>query len=290
MPTFLGSSVASDKYYTDSWREESGRLDPALKKPMATTLALPTHLRLSTPEIWLLAKGLQVIFFYCSDLQVEKYDPGLLERIQQLDQTLRTRARDAQSATHRLHLDALSLAVCMFAVRSVERESRIGRFPSCVWPPGIDFARLLQKLEKHRKRAKRLWARVGDPETYQGWHQRWRRFLDWVREALRPDRVRLFDYPRWCLNKVCETAKRVLQEREEPLPPDSDLRKLVRKALRHARRGRGTASVRDMLEANVRAEFSLATFLVPRVRKILQCPRQPEDGFRNSFPTRLLPA
>lgn len=58
-----------------------------------------------------------------------------------------------------------------------------------------------------------------------------------------------------------------LLDRQEPLPPESELRRLVRLFLRYVRRGRRGWSVRHLMDNHVFAASQIGTFVQIRVEK-----------------------
>ena len=206
------------------------------------------ELRMSRSQIQLLSRGADIIIYYCSDLRLAEYDPPLYAEILQVAGYLRGLLTRPSAKTHRVRLNALGLAVCMFGIRSVGREIRRGQIRSLQWPEGVDKNRLLRKLETHRKRAKRRWLRTGDSAAYKDWSKRWRRFLSRVNESLRPIRnSTLRDYYRRRLDQLVPIVTRVLaEETNENLPPDQELRQMVRKMCRHIRRERAPVTMKDL--------------------------------------------
>jgi hypothetical protein len=64
-----------------------------------------------------------------------------------------------------------------------------------------------------------------------------------------------------------EWAKAELIDRREKVPPDAELRKLVRLALRYVRRGRRDFGVRQLQNDRVFASAHLANFVSLRMEK-----------------------
>lgn len=215
-------------------------------------------------EIKLLDRGIGIIRCYASDLNLPAHDPELSLIIADVAGTVSDLVRRPDAQTHRVRLDALGIAISIFAIRSFAREVRRGQIPSLSWPQGIDRWRILTKLEKHRKRAKRKWLSSGDRKTYDERGQRWRRFLGWVRESLRPIHVLLLqDFYRRRLDAIVATVKRVLiEETNENLPDDRELRKLVRVMCRHIRRERAPILIKDILVCSDSGRAFITSYMV----------------------------
>jgi hypothetical protein len=229
--------------------------------------SLTTHLRLSRPEVNLINIGFDCILYRTSDLSLQCYDSGLLAYIREVASEFREVAIRPPAATHRLKLDAMGCAMCIFALRLFQREIRRDKLSSYVWPPAINRERLLKKLERHRKRAKRKWLSQGDAASYQDWGMRLRRFLGWVKEALRPVHIHAVQDSRhrW-LDRVFATVKQLLTTAtDEDLPGDRELRKLVRKMMRHLRRGRGFATPLDIHSVNDRGRRFITWYMVKEI-------------------------
>ncbi len=228
-----------------------------------------TLLRCSSVETQLFNRGFDLILNYCSDLNIARVDPGLFARISEVAAYVRGRAADSQSKTHRVHLDAIAIAMCMFAIRSLGREIRRGRIPNLVWPTDLDCNRLLAKLEKHRKRAKRIWLRRGDRPGYRDQCWRWQRFLRWVKESLSPIRTGILStYVRRRLDRHVVTVKRVLtKETTEELPPDRELRKLVSAMCRHVRRERAPITMKDIAVCSDSGREFIASYMPKLIAK-----------------------
>src|SRR5207249_4350069 len=87
----------------------------------------------------------------------------------------------ANGRSARVRLDAIEIAVCIFAVRVSGMLFRHGHLQA--WQPGLAVAirRLTKKLEMLRKRGKRAYIDVYGPEAFAEASRRWRRFIRWVR-------------------------------------------------------------------------------------------------------------
>lgn len=84
----------------------------------ATTSPLPlpcVALRLSQGELAVIDSGLQLIVARCRALRVDPLDPEICAAVQQLFEKVGPLAHDAATKSHRLHLNAIDLAI--FCVR-----------------------------------------------------------------------------------------------------------------------------------------------------------------------------
>ncbi len=232
---------------------------------MPDSAAPSTSFRLLTPQIFAVASGLRVLLMYCDEFPLDHYDSGLDDRVKALARLLVPLSDKQASMTHRIHLDALEIAMCMFALRSLRREIKLGLIRSLFWPCGVSFPKLMKKLEKHRKRAKRAWLSGSDPATYKDWQNRWHRFLKGMH--YKPPPPVLPGYYRRRLEMVLATVKGVLATNNEPVPDDRRLRLLVRKMLRHVRQYRAPITRRDLWNANDKARLFISTYMPEQIRK-----------------------
>jgi len=96
---------------------------------------------------------------------------------------------DSGQESHRLHLNAIDIAILILAVRITMAEIQLRR----VHPPNNyhrpSGKRLLHTLENHRKRAKRAWKSV-NPDQYAEMQKRWNLFRGWLRRDVLPRRFR----------------------------------------------------------------------------------------------------
>ena len=145
--------------------------------------------------------------------------------------------------SRRLGLDAFEIAACILGARVGELASRHGHFKPC--PPNCEVrtVRLLKKLERLRKRAKRAYIRIHGPRAFAEASHGWQQHARFVRAFF------LFctcNRP-WPL--AAGACRRLLQEEwiayfndELPalgllkVPPEPELRGLVRRAVRVGRR------------------------------------------------------
>ena len=190
--------------------------------------------------------------------------------------------------SRRVRLDPFELAACLLAVPTAEMMVRHGHTQA--WLPNHKDAtrRLLVKLERLRKRAKRAFIRVRGPATFTEASQRWQGFVRFARVYFLfcgCNRPRLPGGGSEALRKPL-VQEWILYFREElpasgiRVPGDQELRDLVRRALRSARRftaDMGLMTVRENGE-----------FIRDRIKKFVtdRCRNRIEDGRRND-PKRL---
>ncbi len=218
---------------------------------MSNSPAPLTSFRLTAQEITVVASGLGILMGYCHEFAPFQRDLGLYERISDLDKLFVTLSRNGGALTHRLHLDALGIAIATFGARALKRKLKRQPTQRARSSAGsVSFVNLLRKLEKYRKRARRQWIK-SDRLAYQDWYDRWHRLLAAIHR--KPTPVSLRGYYLQDLNAVFKVVKNVLTADNELLPDDRELRSLVRKMLRHVRRGRAPVRVKDLRMASPKA-------------------------------------
>src|SRR5207249_7179202 len=147
------------------------------------------------------------------------------------------------SQSRRLQLDPFGLAACALSVRVTDMMVRHGHIET--WLPNHEAAsrKLLANLERRRKRAKRAYISVRGHAAYSEASQRWQRFVRFVRAYFlfcRCNRPRLPGGIRVCRRHFVQDWMDYFNE-ELPgaglqVPSEKELRNLVRRALRSARR------------------------------------------------------
>jgi hypothetical protein len=147
-----------------------------------------------------------------------------------------------RAASRRLCLDAFEIAACMLGARVGEMVCRHGHFKPC--PPKYKLLtdRLLTKLERLRKRGRRAYIRIYGEATFVEASHAWQQHVRFVRAFF------LFCTcnRQWPLAAgVCRRLLQVewisyfrdeLSELGLEVPPEPELRNLVRRALRMGRR------------------------------------------------------
>jgi hypothetical protein len=155
-----------------------------------------------------------------------------------------TATNSFQARSRRLRMDSFEIAACILGVRATVMMCRHGHLTPCPADYKVHARRLLKKLERLRKRAKRAYIRVHGQPAYAEASQHWllyvrfvrryflycscNRFSKWVkglRETRRP-----------LVNEWIRFFRKELPELELKIPPDRTLRDLVMQALRSSRK------------------------------------------------------
>ncbi len=262
---------------------------------MNAATKLKTSFRLSHAECLIIESGLMLLHIYLRTLDISTWDPILSEELKNLLETFHRAGRNVSSKTHRLMLDVWEISALIHCVKLLVKDSRrkpskrlFITFPKNLnIPPAERLPKLLGTLEKHRKRAKRLWFRLGDTQAYHQRRTRWLQLLGGIRDVRKPVRLPRSPLEQFQINTTVKIAREVLVKAEEQLPTDRELRILVRKALRHVRRHRGEATNLDLVSGTPAGKWFLERFLVPRVRKLTGPRRKFVDSdqlFKVMFP------
>ena len=170
-------------------------------------------------------------------------------------------------------LDPFQIAGLILAVRVTTQRVSHGHVAAPTPDLSRRAKRLIKRLETNRKRAKRAFVRQHGPETYQTKEREWQALVRWLRLYLldcqcnRRRRFRSTRSRRATVQTLYEWAKAELIDRREKVPPDAELRKLVRLALRYVRRGRTGFGVQHLLKDRVFASAHFANFVTLRLEK-----------------------
>lgn len=165
--------------------------------------------------------------------------------LETMQQVLKVCGRNIQSG-RTVRLSAVGLAACMLAVRICTRQVRHAHQTPWLEDHRGATKLLLAKLERYRKRAKRAFVQLYSQADFTEESGRWKRFVRWVR-------VRLLDCPcdqshfttlrrkagltpKQMQNSWIEGFRTDLPEVGLRVPPEEELRNLVRRAIRSARR------------------------------------------------------
>ena len=153
-----------------------------------------------------------------------------------------TNSFNAQS--RRLHLDAIELAGCILGVRATEMMARHGHLEPCPANYKARCRRLITKLERLRKRAKRAYFRVHGQKAFAELSYRWQQYVRFARSfflyctcnrTILPDpsgkRRRKLIQDQWV-----EYLREELPERGLKVPPEPELRDLIKRAMRVGKR------------------------------------------------------
>ena len=175
----------------------------------------------------------------------------------------------SSTTSHRLRADAFDLAVLMLCVRTTRSQNRHGhiRFASNL----RSSDRLVSKLERNRKRAKRAWLGSAADKVYWDYQLRWHKLLLWIRVHLlfcRCNRTEPGSRARLERQNVkhCVALAREGLKKERVLPPsEKDLRRLVRLAMRYVRRGRAVVTLGSLLHGSPSGQRYLTKFVMERL-------------------------
>lgn len=170
------------------------------------------------------------------------FDPASMAALD----SARGKAVAVTAATKRCRMDARELAACILGVRLCAAWVRHGHITA--WLPNHAAAsrKLLRKLERHRKRAKRLHVRQLGAASFAQPNHDWRRFVRWLRvHVLHCSHGRPF-FPEHVRNRSrlrklivrgwVAFAKDYLTWLEIPLPSNQELERLAKDGMRHGRR------------------------------------------------------
>ena len=87
-------------------------------------------------------------------------------------------------APKRLQMDSFELAACALGVRVTARQVQHGHLKAWRADHKAATQKLLTKLERYRKRAKRAFIRIRGRKNYTKEHRQWEQFVRWVRASL----------------------------------------------------------------------------------------------------------
>jgi len=168
----------------------------------------------------------------------------------------------------RLSLTGFELAAVLLGVRVTIKYVRHGHVQP-TWNHQCDSGkRLIRKLERYRKRAKRLFIRRYGRDAYATAAQEWNQTVRWVRVHYLGCRcVRQRGFLRKVLRMLVDdgvaVAKVGLAIRQKPVPGAKEMRRLVRLAFAETRRGRHHFGVMEVLNQEFGKTY-LADFIIER--------------------------
>jgi hypothetical protein len=144
---------------------------------------------------------------------------------------------------------------------------RHGHFKTYVKDLARRSQRLIKKFEKYRKRAKQFFISEFGAECYQAKRSEWQAFVRWLRIhfcqclcLLRHKHPRI-TFLRKQVATFVEWTRAELQDRGDKIPPQPELRRLVRQALRYVRRARRGFKVSHLLNNKVFASAHFANYV-----------------------------
>lgn len=217
------------------------------------------RLRLSRKEVRLILPGLRKVVaadrlwieqrcltraakdpeFWRHNSRIELYDPLALTPFREA----LTKLSNLGGTGGRVRFDVFQLAGCAFAARYTRTAVRHGHIQSWVQDRSAETKSLLRKLERLRRRGRRRFEARFSSDQYRAAARVWRNVLRWTRDEYLwckcrrpgpgPSLRRLY-----CnvLSECCVLAAQGLQQHSVVPPSPPELRKLVRRALRSARR------------------------------------------------------
>jgi hypothetical protein len=197
-------------------------------------------------------------------------DPGTFgDQIMQAIMDLWAKLKGKKQKRVRLRLTFIGLSACILAVRvGREHERRLQKKKHTFLENRAAVA-VIASLERELKRARRAYAAEAGEPAYKAMRALWFAHLRWTRMHLvyfRPQRVKtqLRRVQRMLIDEGCERAKAGLINKNFEPPPEKELRRLVRLAVRYIRRGRLSTSVRGLIGNPRLAERFLSAFVLDR--------------------------
>ena len=176
---------------------------------------------------------------------------------------------DEQPAGGRLRFDHLELAACAYAARTTRSWVIHGLLQPCLPDHNRLNKKLLLKLERYRRRARRRCESLLGDDAYLASREGWSEVLRWIKtyylwRPTGPDQVsaNLRRWQRGVVDRCVELAAEGLRRRHCYPPQPRQLRQMVRSALRSVRRGYAQMGVRTILERPREGADCLAAFLV----------------------------
>ncbi len=240
---------------------------PHAKSTQLIVFGPAVEFRISAQELQGLRYACFRIRWHLKDLAFALYDSEFAQRLDQMCGEVFRLAREKNVQTIRVHGDAPAMAALMFALRSIPGEIRRGKIPASYQV--TDYTNLLKRLERYRRRAKRLWLKLGPADAYRDYRARWQRFLKGVHNSppRSKDVVRAYYQKR--MDEVLQISKEILAT-QDPfwVPLDPDLRPMVRTAILRARRGRASVGMRDLICNTPEARAFLSEYVGRQVRQL----------------------
>lgn len=178
-----------------------------------------------------------------------------------------TGAATSSSQKRRLRLNVVETALLACSLRLARKSGSPGtEFSS----PNISrtLRALHKKLENIRRRGRKATERLLGPERYRAFWNQWRSFCCWLRKNLSERRLHVTDYllrfHKRLVNQSVNDAMRGLTAVGRETPPPTELRRLVRLALRYVRQGRTRIGIPGLVREPARAAAFFADFVAAR--------------------------
>jgi len=251
-------------------------------------LSSSLQLRLSPQDRQLIVAGLGYIaanhYFWANKVPVAgtrpdlswasadkgKYNQDFLESMLALHARLASAKADVRVRV----TGTYQVAALMLAARVALRRHQHGHGKLDIGRIDWRTERLLGRLEMVRKRAKRAEIKRSGMDSYRESAKEWRSFVRWIRLhfldcpcLLKRRLLTPTHHRRAIINQLVQWTRAELIDREEPLPPERELRRLVRLFLRYVRRGRRGWGLRYLLDDQIFAASQIATFVQIRMEK-----------------------
>jgi hypothetical protein len=176
----------------------------------------------------------------------------------------------------RIRLSCFELAACMVAARHVRVAVRHGHVKPWLRDHDVPTDRLVKKLDRYRRRAHRLYEKHLGAEAYLDAANTWAYTLGWIHVNYlwcgcnrRQRSSFLRAWYRSVVDRCVALAAEGLLRRSRYPPPEDELRKLVRRALRSARRCWSAPPVRLILDRPQEGAAFLADFILRTAGKDL---------------------
>jgi hypothetical protein len=203
--------------------------------------------------------------FYETRLDTTSYSPGGVKPFYEALNKLSALARSGG----RVRLSCYQLAACMVAARHVRVLIRHGHLKPWLKNHEQYTDRLLNKLDRYRRRARRLFEKCLGLEAYRDAGNTWAYLLGWIHTnylwcgcnlAKRSSFLRTWH--RSVVDRCVELAADGLLRKSRCPPPEEQLRRMVRSALRSARRCPSAMPVKLILERPRQGGDFLADFVL----------------------------
>jgi hypothetical protein len=205
------------------------------------------------------------IRFYETPVDTTKYKPGGMKPFSEALDKLSPLVKSGG----RVRLDCYQLAACMIAARHGRVMIRHGHLKRWLKDHEVATDYLVEKLERYRRRARRLYEKHLGVAAYRAAATTWAYVLGWIHANYlwcgcnrrhRPSFLRA--WYRSVVDRCVELAAEGLSRSYRCPPPEDQLRGLVRRALRSARRCASAMPVKLILERPRQGGDFFADFIV----------------------------
>lgn len=225
-------------------------------------------IRFSRAHVDLLIASIEPAKYACTIFIREFPSDGDRSKLELDERVIQLWQRVSDAAIHsrqkcRLRMNAVDAAFVAFSLRAARKSGCLDTQPKTL-SLFRSLGALLKKIENFRRRARRASERRLGREQYRLMWDQWTAFRRWLsgelyeRRAHPPDGMRKY----WMrnLNFLILAARRGLAAVGREIPPDKELRTLVRLAGRYMRRGRTPLGLRALADSPEGAAY-LADFI-----------------------------